>query len=306
MKKYYLILAALCFVIPAVAQETITIKHLNGETTVTKNPKRLVVLDMGSLENCHELNIPVIGGLGNVAQYMPKYGDANTYTAVGTVPKADVAAVAQLKPDLIITSTRQRSQIDSLSAIAPTLVLGTTVADFWSTFENNVQLIGSIFNKEKEAAQKLGKLRQKLAQVQAKAEEDQNKAVVVMHINERLIPNGPNSRFGFAHDMLHLKPAYISEASAENQGERGKSNDTPSLETLNPDYLFVFDRATGIQGTMPVLADLLTDDAKKTKAYKNGKVFLLPGFIWYLSGSGLLSVDNKVTDIGEKLYGIKF
>lgn len=287
------------------AQETITIKHLNGQTTVKKNPKRVVVLDMGTLETCHELNIPLIGGLGNIGQFMPNYTDKNNYTAVGTVPKADIAAVALLKPDLIITSTRQRTQFDSLEAIAPTIVLGTTIEDFWNTFESNVNTVGQLFHKEKEATQKLNILRQKLAKVQTKAEADPKKGVVVMHVNNRLVPNAPNSRFGFAHDILHLKPAYIADPTVEAQAEKGRVI-TPSLESLNPDYLLVFDRATGIQGTMPVLADLINDDAKNTKAYKNDKVFLLPGFIWYLSGSGLISVDKKITDVGEKLYQIKF
>ncbi|WP_353196629.1 hypothetical protein [Parapedobacter defluvii] len=80
----------------------------------------------------------------------------------------------------------------------------------------------------------------------------------------------------------------------------------PALGQINPDYLFIIDRATGIKGTMPNKEDLLTDDVKATAAFKSGKVFLLPGNIWYLSGGGLVSVEKQITDIGEQLYGIRF
>jgi len=305
MRKICILFAIVCTSLQLLAQEKINIKHLNGETSIPKNPKRVVVLDMGTLETCHALNVPVIGGLGNVENFMPKYSAKNKYTAVGSVPKADIAAVAQLKPDLIITSTRQRAQFDSLATIAPTIVLGTSIENFWETFEGNVHTVGKIFNKEKEANQKLTDLRAKLAKVQIETAKDPNKGVVLLHVNNKLVPNAPNSRFGFAHDVLQLKPAYVADPSAEGQTTKGAVS-TPALESLNPDYIFIFDRATGIQGTMPVLADLVNDDVKNTAAYKNNKVFLLPGFTWYLSGSGLLSVDRKITDIGEMLYTIKF
>ncbi|RZF57442.1 ABC transporter substrate-binding protein [Sphingobacterium corticibacterium] len=299
--------------IQAQSNNVVTIKQPTGDVQVKKNPKRVVVLDLGSLETCYELGIPVVGVLANVKQFMPEYGDATKYTVAGNVPKANIATVAQLKPDLIITSNRQRAQHDSLAMIAPTLLFGTETENFWSTFEANVRSIASIFEKEKLAGEKLAALRKKKDLVKAKAKADPKKTVVAMHINGRFNPSGPNSRFGFAYDVLDLKPAYTPEPapereSAPQQGEQTQRQrvQAPSLESINPDYLFVFDRATGIKGEMPVWTDLLNDDVKKTKAYKNNKVFLLPGSIWYLSGSGLLSVNKKITDIGEKLYGIKF
>jgi len=45
---------------------------------------------------------------------------------------------------------------------------------------------------------------------------------------------------------------------------------------------------------------------KQTPAYRNKKIVTLPGNIWYISGAGLTSVDKKITDVGEQLYGIEF
>ncbi|WP_157278911.1 siderophore ABC transporter substrate-binding protein [Olivibacter sitiensis] len=304
------------------AQELITITHSGGETKVAKNPKRVVVFDMGSLETYHELGIPVVGGPEKVPDYLAGFKERNPeYQGTGSVARADLAIVEQLKPDLIIIGGRLRSVYDSLSAIAPTVLFGTDANDYWPSFEKNVRTIASLHGKEQLAEEKLAALRKKVELVQAKSKDDQGKALFVLHVNERFNPNGPKSRFGFGYDVLGLKAAYTPDPSTADAGgprggggtgagtpgqQRPERPQGPTLAQIDPDYLFIIDRATGIQGTMPALGDLLTDDVKATKAYKNGKVFLLPGNIWYLSGGGLVSVDSKITDIGEKLYRIKF
>lgn len=291
----------------AQTKDTVLVKQAKGDMKIAKNPGRVVVLDLGSLETCYELGIPVAGVLGNITQFMPEYGDTSKFTVAGNVTKADLTIVASLKPDLIITSNRQSAQHDSLAMIAPTLVFSTDINNFWETFEANVRNIALIFGKEELAEQKLAALHQKVDIVREKTKSDNNKAVFALHVSERFNPSGPNSRFGFGYDILGLQPAYTPEPAKEDseQGEKSKTP-APSLESINPDYLFLFDRATGIKGTMPALSDLLNDDIRRTNAYKNNKVFLLPGSIWYLSGSGLLSVSKKITDVGEMLYGIKF
>lgn len=291
------------------AQETITMKHTHGETTLAKHPKKVAIMDMSALETYHELGIPVAAVVDKVPDYLGEYNDAK-YVKVGNVKTPNIQALQELKPDLIITGGRQGSHYDSLSMIAPTVILGTDVDDFWTSFEENVQAIASLHGKEQLAGQKLAALREKRKLVQEKAQADDKKTVLAMHINGRLNPSGPNSRFGFAYDVLDLKPAYTpapQPAQAPQAGnKRPQRPQAPKLAEINPDYLFIFDRNTGIQGVMPEPNDIINEDIKATTAYKNDKVFILPGWIWYLAGSGLTSVDQKITDIGEKLYGIKF
>lgn len=304
-------LAIFCTITSAFAQENIQIKHSAGETTVTKHPKKVVIMDLSALETYYELGIPVAGVVDKVPDYLGEYNDAK-YAKVGNVKTPDMEAVEALKPDFIITGGRMGSYYDSLSMIAPTIIFGVDTENFWPSFEENIKTIASLHGKEQLAEEKLAALREKRKLVQQKAQADPHKTVVAMHINGRLNPSGPKSRFGFAYDVVDLKPAYIPEvdlnqpAKPQEQGQRAQRPQAPKLSQINPDYLFIFDRNTGIQGVMPDSDEIITDDVKATAAYKNGKVFILPGWIWYLAGSGLTSVDQKITDIGEKLYGIKF
>jgi iron complex transport system substrate-binding protein len=264
-------------------------------------------MDLSALETYHELGIPVAGVNNSVPAYLGEYND-DKYAKLGNAKTPDIEALAEFKPDLIITGGRQGSHYDSLAMIAPTIIFGTDTEDFWPSFEENVRAIASLHGKEQLAEEKLAILRGKRKLVQAKAQTDNNKTVLAMHINGRLNPSGPNSRFGFAYDVLDLKPAYIPAPVPESQeaGQQRSRVQAPALSEINPDYLFIFDRNTGIQGVMPDPADIINDDVKATKAYKDNKVFILPGWIWYLAGSGLISVENKITEIGQKLYGIEF
>ncbi|MBD1434592.1 ABC transporter substrate-binding protein [Sphingobacterium sp. DN00404] len=297
-------LAIFCMVSFAWTQETIVIKHSRGGTTVPKNPQKVVIMDFSALETYHELGIPVAGVPNTVPAYLGEYNDEK-YAKVGSIVKADFKALEELKPDLIITGGRQGKQYDSLAMVAPTIIFGSDADDFWNSFDYSVRTIATLHGKEKLAEEKLKVLHKKADLVKAKAQIDPKKAVVAMHMNGRFNPSGPNSRFGFAHDVLGLKPAYVSVngRTAPREGERPQ---VPKLTEINPDYLFIFDRNTGIQGVMPEKNDIFTEDVKATAAYKNGKVFIVPGWIWYLSGNGLISVDQKITDIGKKLYGITF
>ncbi len=306
MKRHFLIalfLAACYF--NASAQQTVTFKHSKGETKVAANPKKVLIMDLSALETYNELGIPVAATVDQVPEYLNEYNDTK-YIRVGNVKTPNMEAVAALKPDFIITGGRMGNYYDSLSMVAPTIIFGTESDDFWGSFDQNVRDIAKLHGKEKVAEAKLKALHKKASIVQARAKVDPKKTVLAMHMNGRLMPSGPNSRFGFLYDALDLKPAYIPDAGVTNAPRGGERPQAPKLVDINPDYLFIFDRNTGIQGVMPDVNDIINDDIKATQAFKDGKVFILPGWIWYLSGSGLTSVDQKVTEVGEKLYNIKF
>lgn len=292
----------------SVAQQ-VSIIHSKGETRVNRNPQRVVILDLGSLETYHELGIPVTGGPDNVPAYLPDLRKNNPgYTGTGSVARANLAAIAALKPDLIIIGGRLGGVYDSLSAIAPTVLFGIDNNDFWPGFEKNVRTIASLHGKEKAAEEKLAALRSKVEKVKTKSRSDEGKALFVLHVNERFVPNGPRSRFGFGYDVLGLKPAYTPPPATEGTrpgGQGGQARpQAPALAQINPDYLFIIDRESGIKGTMPDKEALLNEDIRATTAFKNGKVFVLPGNIWYLSGGGLISVEKQITDVGRQLYGL--
>lgn len=131
--------AAACVALagPALAQDTRTISDDLGRTVeVPADPQRIVVLHDKNLGTpLIELGvIPVASHGRTTPEGAPFIRGSITVTGydfdnskiafVGNNP-ADVEAVAQATPDLIITSTWQSAPVDQLEAIAPTVVLDT-------------------------------------------------------------------------------------------------------------------------------------------------------------------------------------
>lgn len=124
ISKYLgLILNVLCFgAVGTQAQthESVTIQHEEGETTVKKNPSRVVIFDVGTLETYDVLGIPVFGVSNSVPDYLSKYS-ADEYAKLGSIVSPDIEAVKAAKLDLILISGRQSKMYDELSAIVPTV-----------------------------------------------------------------------------------------------------------------------------------------------------------------------------------------
>ncbi|MFG2289926.1 ABC transporter substrate-binding protein [Streptomyces sp. NPDC048595] len=102
-----------------------TIEHAMGRTRLKAAPKRVVVLDVGELDNVVSLGVKPVGyapteGDGGVPDYLKKA--AGHPRSVGTVNGLDLEAVSNLKPDLILGSKlRAEKQYRQLSKIAPTV-----------------------------------------------------------------------------------------------------------------------------------------------------------------------------------------
>lgn len=284
--------------------EYITVVHRLGETKVKKDPKKVVIFDIGTLETYHELGIPVAGVTNSVPVYLSEYrGDK--YAKLGSIKGPDIAALTAFAPDLIIISGRQSSAYDSLSMIAPTIFLGVDTKDYWNSFESNVRNIAKIHGKEALAERKLATLRQKRDVVTSKTKDDNNKGFVILHVRGGHTSYGSGSRFGFIHDVLGVRQSLTDLNDATHTGHRFKEGDG-LVQKANPDYIFLIDRDSAVGGEEKPADELLSAELKRTPAYRNKKIVTLPGNIWYVSGGGLISVDKKITDVGEQLYGLTF
>jgi len=140
MRSLVTSLAALATLLafPAAAQETRAITDdLGREVTVPADPQRIAVLHDKNLGTpLIELGVLPVGSHGRTtAEGTPFIRGSITVTGfdfdnsdiafLGTNP-ADIEAVAEVAPDLIITSTWQTADLDQLSAIASTVVVDTT------------------------------------------------------------------------------------------------------------------------------------------------------------------------------------
>jgi len=280
----------------ATTKDALTIEHKLGATTVSNKPSRIVVLDIGALETLHELGVtPVAIPKKFMPQYLDDLKNRDDIADVGSVIEPDFEAIHAQRPDLILISARQERFYKELSDIAPTVFIGTDSKDYIPSFKQNTMLLAQIVGKEELAQQKLDSLTSKIATAQAYFEKDPNKAFFLIYNGGKFNAFGSGSRFGFIHDVLHIKP--VMELKDESVHGQKVSNEL--IAEANPDYLFIVDRNAAVMDKKASVSDIENPLIKQTKAFNNKKIFYLDPNVWFISGGGLTSVNLMIDNIVE-------
>ncbi|MGV6946232.1 siderophore ABC transporter substrate-binding protein [Sphingobacterium kyonggiense] len=276
------------------SQDTMQINHKLGQTTLQSNPDRVVAMDIGALETMQELGVKAVGTPRKfIPAYLSTLKDNPDIADVGSVVEPDFEAIAALNPNLILISTRQERFYDELKDIAPTVFVGTDNKNYFESFENNVKLIGRIFQKEELALEKLKTIEQKVKTAQDRYSQDPNKGLFLIYNNGKFSAFGKGSRFGFIHDVLQIKP--LMELDDESVHGQRVSNEL--IAERNPDYLFIVDRNAAVVGKKANKQDVENRLIQQTNAFKNKKIFYLDPEVWFISGGGLTSVNLMLDDI---------
>ncbi len=275
------------------AADKIVIKHQLGETSVTKNPKNVVVFDLGFLDTLDELGVEVAAvPQQNLPEYLKQYKDKK-YTNAGSLKEPDFEAISRLKPEVIFISTRQQELYDELSEIAPTVFVGVDPSDYLNSFKENVGIAGKLFDKEEEAKEALAEVEGKIDALKEKAASVDEKALIVLGTEGKVSAYGPSSRFGLIHDEFGF-PAADEKIEVSTHGQ---SITFEYILEKNPDILFVIDRDAAVGNNASVKDSIENELVKKTNAYKNKKIIYLDPGYWYLSGGGLQSVSKMVEEV---------
>ncbi len=276
------------------AKDSLQVEHKLGITPVPKNPSRIVVLDIGALETLHELGVVPTG---IPKKYLPGYLDALKNNAqiadVGSVIEPDFEAISALSPELILISTRQERFYPELSDIAPTVFIGTDNKDYIPSFIQNTLLLGQIVDKEQEAREKLDTLQKSIQAAQEKFAQDPRKGLFLIYNNGRFSAFGKGSRFGFIHDVLHIKPVM----DLQDESVHGQKVSNELIAEANPDLLFIVDRNAAVVGKKATTSEMENPLIRQTTAYKNKQIYYLDPNVWFISGGGLTSVQLMVDDI---------
>ncbi|XID94697.1 ABC transporter substrate-binding protein [Paenibacillaceae bacterium WGS1546] len=148
----------------------VTITHMKGEYTLEKKPETIAVLDTKFVDQLIALNeqpagsVTAAGSDTDFPEYLSdRLGDVKV---LGTRDEPNIEAVLALNPDLILMTDFQEKAYDSISKIAPTLVL-----DFYEDWRATLETMGKITGKQAEAQavrqayeDKTSKLKQQLAE----------------------------------------------------------------------------------------------------------------------------------------------
>lgn len=278
----------------AADKEVVTVQDGHGqEFEMMKNPQKIVIFDMGSLDTIHALeeSEKVVGvPQKNLPSYLSEF---ESVSSVGGLKEPDLEKINQLKPDLIIISGRQEDYQETLSAIAPTLYVALESGQAWEDTLKNIEQLGQILDKESEAKSHIDSLKARRDQLHEKIEKKEEKALIILVNEGQLSAYGSGSRFGIIHDAFGYKQADDTiEASTH-----GQSVSFEYVLEKNPDVLFIIDRTQAIGGdthnnnieSQPLIAE--------TTAAQKERLVRLDPEVWYLSGGGIESLNRMMDDL---------
>lgn len=279
-------------------ENSILIKDQFGEYRIPKNPKRVVVFDLGALDIMDELGLGdrVIGmPKQTVPGYLDSYKNDENIVPTGSLVEPYFEKVNEANPDLIIMGIRQEKDREELSKIAPTLFFSVDYDHYVNSISDNIQLIGELFEMQPEAKAINEDM---LTSIRAsKITDDSLKGLFVMFNNDKFSAYGQGSRFGYIHDEFNVPP--LSEDLKPST--HGQSISSEFIQEHDPDILFVLDRNAAIGDGEINKKSIENKLIQQTKAYENGKVIYLSPQVWYLAGGGVQSMKIMAKEVREAL-----
>ncbi|MBT2395286.1 ABC transporter substrate-binding protein [Streptomyces sp. ISL-100] len=268
-----------------------TLTHAMGKTELKAAPKRVVVLDVGELDNVVSLGIEPVGyapaeGDEGIPGYLKK--DAGAPKSVGTINSLNLEAIAALKPDLILGSQlRAADKYKELSAIAPTVF--SIRPGF--TWKENYLLNAAALDKSADAKTKLAAYEKKAAQLGTDIGTAGKKPTISM---VRYLPGKIRLYAKASFIGTILEDAGLPRPANQQINDLAAEISPEKIDEADGDWIF-----TGVYGDPKATSqDKAEDNAlwKKLGAVKKGQAKDVPDETWYL-GLGVTAADEVLDDL---------
>ncbi|WP_139999687.1 AraC family transcriptional regulator [Paenibacillus paridis] len=146
----------------AIRRSLRSIIHLKGEVVLQHRPEKIAVLDPQFLDHMLALgeqpagSVMVTGDLTGYPEYL--MGKLRKFQPLGTLDEPDLDALRDLEPDLIICTEFQKNIYESLTYIAPTIMLERN-----RDWRETLRIFGRILGKKHEAEQVLQQYKHKIS-----------------------------------------------------------------------------------------------------------------------------------------------
>lgn len=310
MKPIRLVASALLAFCGALQAAPLEITHAQGVTVVEGTPRRVVVFDVGTLDNLQALGVDAVVGIPDtrLPPHLQAFGEPGI-ARVGTLFEPDLDAVRALEPDLIVIGRRSAPAYEELSAIAPTLDMNQSTERFLDDVIRNLESLGRLFGREELAAERARELAEGRAAL-AEALGDA-RGLTLFTVNGNVIPHAPGARFGIAHDALGMASVLPAEAPETGprpergspEAEAARLRQAEALATglaAEPDWLLVLDRGLATGGTDAT--DLSSHPGvSASEAWQEGRVLMLDPPGWYVRTGGYTVIRDTQQQLLEQL-----
>ena len=282
-------------------ENTVTVTDVRGEVKIPANPQRIVDLS-GNSDILSILGYKVIGTANSDAYDYTKFPSYLEETLSGAEilgysmqDTIDVEAVMNLNPDLIVISTVQEKMYDSLSEIAPTVMIQLEALNW----KDDVRALGKVFGKEEAANEWIANYEAKAKEagdkIKAKYGENTTYLSFLASGGQFFIFDGAGFGDVLYNDMGLAKPAGMPEQTDISLPVVTYEG----LAAIQSDYIFAI-------ATDEDLAQLQANNIwNNLPAVKNGKIVILESSPYFNQGYSPIGRDILVSEIGDMLNETK-
>ncbi|MFR9709164.1 ABC transporter substrate-binding protein [Paenibacillus sp. MB22_1] len=254
------------------AQGTRTIQYLGKSYEVPANVERIVITGaMEAMEDALVLDVHPVGAITYSGAFPERFAAiTDGAESIGEKTQPNFETILQLKPDLILGSTKFPEDVqEQLVKIAPTILVSHQAVDW----EDNLRLLAEVTGKQEAAEQAIQQYKSDLEGAKATLTEKLgDQTVMAIRIRTGKLFIYPESVFfnPILYGDLGLKvPAEVSAAKAQEEIT------IEQLATINPDQLFIQFAADENKETATALDEFLSNPiVKNVAAVKNDKVYV--------------------------------
>lgn len=281
--------------------ETVTVKDVRGDVEIPANPQRIVDLS-GNSDILSILGYKVVGTANSDAYDYTKFPSYLEDTLSGAEilgysmqDTMDVEKIMNLNPDLIIISTVQEKMYDSLSKIAPTVMIKLDALNW----KEDIRAFAKVFNKEDVANEWIKNYEEKAKAAGDKIKSEYGNDTTYLSF---LASGGQffvfdNAGFGSVlyEDMKLSKPEGMPEQSDISLPVVTYEG----LAAIKSNYIFAI-------ATDEDLAQLQSNSIwNSLPAVQAGHVVTLPSSPYFNQGYSPIGRELLVNEIGDMLNGAK-
>jgi iron complex transport system substrate-binding protein len=275
-------------------EESYTVTHAMGETTIKGEPKRIVILTNEGVEALLAMGVTPVGAteaFTGDTWYEHTAKQLKDTKSVGTESEPSLEAIAALKPDLIIgNKMRQEKVYDQLSKIAPTVFAETLRGDW----QENFKLYSQAINKEDLGKEKLDAYNKRIDELKVKlGDQTQQKVSMVRFMAGDVRIYHKDSFSGVILEQLGF--ARPEEQDLPDFAEKGVTKER--IPAMDGDIMFYFTYETGDKEATKLEDEWVKDPLfQNLEVAKAGKVFKVNDVIWNTAG-GYLAAELMLDDL---------
>ncbi|SHK21125.1 iron complex transport system substrate-binding protein [Hathewaya proteolytica DSM 3090] len=279
----------------------VTYKDCFGdESTITKNPKKTVVLLNSILDLWYLAGgeaIARVDGKTNV----PK--EAENITNLGSFSKVNLEKLLALEPDLVIISSSSSDQVKLAKSlkenkIETAIIDGSTNA--YEGFKKNLYLFSKILGTEKIYDEKISQITKRCEAVIEKTKKvDKQPTVGIFFTSTKSVQcELPTSLVG---DMVQLMGGKNIVDGVDGKGKTKVDFSIERLMEKNPDYILVTTMGDVEQCKKRFEKDVMSNDIwGSLNAVKEGRIYYLPKDLFLYKPNG--RYGEAFEELGKILY----